>query len=331
MLPILSQRLFDWVEDITPFQRRGLYVGINCLILVLCYTVIVMPKSREFEAMRQERLALAQQVLVTEALSTRWETLMVDTRRLEAEVLQEEQRLGLAVAFEQVFHDISAAAQQFHVVVTLWEPRERVHDSSSPLRRLSVKLEIEGAYHQLALFVDHIRKLPKILTVQGLIMQVVSDSNGRLPVNASFELIAYEPGSISLKRSDPTAWPTATSGALTRVDSFHYIPGTQRDPFAPFSLPVTQGHEQVDGKQVPSRNLILLGVTSGTAGFRALLSTSDGHRQFVHVGSILEHDQGVVTEITNASIVVQTRKPLQDGPVQFVERIIGFAHMVTSP
>ena len=328
--PTIRQRLSDWMEETPPFQRSVFWVSMSSLILILGYTFIVMPKSRELEAVKEKKATLVQQVLEDQVTSSRWETLMGDTRRLETETLQEEQGLGLNHGLEGVFQKIADTAKRLHIAIMLWRPKEIVQDPSGYLKQIPVELEIEGTYHQVALFVDHIRELPKILTVSGMTMEVVPDPDEQSLVRASLELIGHEPAPLSLKEKVMTPPSAVMDGSLTTVDALHYAPGIRRDPFVPLTSSAAEKDDQAEEIKERNAHFKLLGIISGKSGFHALLTAKDGESQFVHVGSKLEHDRGVVKEITDASVVIQKRKTAGNGSSRLIENVISFGPVVQS-
>ena len=121
-----------------------------------------------------------------------------------------------------------------------------------------------------------------------------------------------------------------SQGSVTVVtekpkDEYSYNPVGKRDPFAP--LIVKEERKAQSGERPPLEryNLYefkLTGVVWGGLGYSAMLEGPDGKGYFVHVGTIMGQNKGVVKKITQNTMVIEEKFKNISGEIDRKEVVI---------
>jgi type IV pilus assembly protein PilP len=128
-----------------------------------------------------------------------------------------------------------------------------------------------------------------------------SDS-GKLPQ-------AQAPASAKLKQQVITQ-VTATLTEEKSQTVYSYNPVGKRDPFSP--LIVKEDHKALTGERPPLERyniyeFKLSGIVWGGFGYSAMLEGPDGKGYFVHVGTIIGQNKGIVKKITQYTMVIEEK------------------------
>jgi len=92
--------------------------------------------------------------------------------------------------------------------------------------------------------------------------------------------------------------------------NFSYNPAGKRDPFAP--LIVKEDQKALTGERPPLERyniyeFKLAGIVWGGFGYSAMLEGPDGKGYFVHVGTIIGQNKGIVKKITQYTMVIEEK------------------------
>ena len=125
-------------------------------------------------------------------------------------------------------------------------------------------------------------------------------------------------------KQQPISKGTVSAAPVQPQPVYTYNPIGKRDPFAPLV---------VKGAAKPSRplpplerfNVVefkLTGVVWGGLGYNAMLESPDGKGYFVHVGTVIGPNKGVVKKITQQSVVVEEKFKTETGAIDHKEIVL---------
>jgi type IV pilus assembly protein PilP len=91
---------------------------------------------------------------------------------------------------------------------------------------------------------------------------------------------------------------------------YSYNPAGKRDPFSP--LIVKEDHKALTGERPPLERyniyeFKLSGIVWGGFGYSAMVEGPDGKGYFVHVGTIIGQNKGIVKKITQYTMVIDEK------------------------
>jgi type IV pilus assembly protein PilO len=155
----------DW-----PIGRKlGATLGLVIIIFVLDYQYWYGPRSEELEQLQND-LASQQQQLETKRtkVNTR-EDEEKRIRDLQADVKRAEARLPEGREIADLLSNIAASARAVGLDLTLF--RQKPETYSEFYADVPVQMEMRGTYHELALFMDRVKRLDRIVNVSDIHLQ----------------------------------------------------------------------------------------------------------------------------------------------------------------
>jgi type IV pilus assembly protein PilO len=158
--------LLDNVRDWPIKQKVGALVAVILAIFVLDYLYVLQPRSEQFVEMR-ETLAKDQETLEQKRLK-------VDARAeeekrfhdLQADVKRAEARLPEGREIADLLSNIAASARAVGLDLTLF--RQKPEAYSEFYADVPVQMEMRGTYHELAAFMDRVKRLDRIVNVSDI-------------------------------------------------------------------------------------------------------------------------------------------------------------------
>jgi type IV pilus assembly protein PilO len=221
-------------------------------------------------------------------------------RRLE-EIAQ---KLPIERDIPPLYRRLHEAASSAGLAVGLFQPRDpRIQDRYT---EIPLAMTVEGTYHQLAMFLERIAELPRVVTVGAL--KVTSLERPAASLRAELTLatyvyrpaaVAHPPGTSARGMALPPAVPHPASPALAGPLSLAlsreaspgrpvYAPRGRRDPFAPASLPTPSPRDATAGQSPLIASAVLAGIVRGPDGPLALVELPDGLGYILRVGDGIE-------------------------------------------
>lgn len=184
--------LRDWF-DFTPFSQKlrvmGLLTAFSCLGF---YGLVAKPFLVETEDFMREIQELDRQLESYAHVESQFRATKEKVANWEDVVSQQEERLGPQVPMNHIFAEMTAIAQQTGTQITRWKLEDAPPESSTTLVSRHLQLELEGGYHHVAAFLDHIQYLTKILGVTALTMHAVHIDQPTPLIRTTVELLGYE-------------------------------------------------------------------------------------------------------------------------------------------
>lgn len=121
---------------------------------------------------------------------------------------------------------------------------------------------------------------------------------------------------------------TAPTGTSTDSNAivYSYDPGTRRDPFSPIIVQAATQVNRLSSRPPLERYNIyefkLTGILWGGFGYNAMVEGPDGKGYFVHIGTSIGLNSGVIIRITPNNLVVEEKFKTSKGDIDRKEIII---------
>ncbi len=131
---------------------------------------------------------------------------------------------------------------------------------------------------------------------------------------------------VTQKQPIATA-PTATGPkpGEAAVPVYTYYAAGRRDPFAPIIVAESKKGPALDRPPLERYNITdfkLSGIVWGGFGFNAILEGPDGKGYFVHAGTVVGPNRGVVKKITPTTLVVEEKYKTYTGETERRETVV---------
>jgi type IV pilus assembly protein PilP len=118
---------------------------------------------------------------------------------------------------------------------------------------------------------------------------------------------------------------TSTQAVVVQLPEYAYNPQGRRDPFSPIIIKEeakAKGGDRPPLERYGVHEFKLVGVVWGGFGYNGMLEGPDGKGYFVHVGTIMGPNRGVVKKITQTTMVIEEKFKSFSGAVERKEIII---------
>jgi type IV pilus assembly protein PilO len=158
--------LFDTVRDWPIKQKVAALAGLILLIFVLDYLYILSPRS---EALVQMKDDLAKDQAMLEEKRLKVNAKADEEKRirdLQADVKRAEARLPEGREIADLLSNIAASARAVGLDLTLF--RQKPENYSEFYADVPVQMEMRGTYHELAAFMDRVKRLDRIVNVSDI-------------------------------------------------------------------------------------------------------------------------------------------------------------------
>jgi type IV pilus assembly protein PilO len=165
----MIQSLLDQMRDWPIMQKVGAAIGLVVVVFLLDYTYVYSPRAAQ--------LAEDQANLETQQSALEEKRLKVDARAdeekrirdLQADVKRAEARLPEGREIADLLSNIAASARAVGLDLTLF--RQKPESYSEFYADVPVQMEMRGTYHELAAFMDRVKRLDRIVNVSDIALR----------------------------------------------------------------------------------------------------------------------------------------------------------------
>src|SRR5690348_15218458 len=161
--------ILDDVRDWPIAQKLGIAIAIALVLAVIDWQYWYGPKGEELGQLR-EQLATQQEQLETKRLKVNArEDEAKRIRDLQADVKRAEARLPEGREIADLLSNIAASARAVGLDLTLF--RQKPETYSDFYADVPVQMEMRGTYHELAAFMDRVKRLDRIVNVSDIALK----------------------------------------------------------------------------------------------------------------------------------------------------------------
>lgn len=162
----MMEGLLDTVREWPIGQKLGALAAAIVLVFVVDFLYVYSPKSEELAAMQsdleQQQATLEEKRLKVNARADEEKRI----RDLQADVKRAEARLPEGREIADLLSNIAASARAVGLDLTLF--RQKPETYSEFYADVPVQMEMRGTYHELAAFMDRVKRLDRIVNVSDI-------------------------------------------------------------------------------------------------------------------------------------------------------------------
>lgn len=151
------------IYDLTPVQRWLIALSILVVVAVLFTFLAFMPKSKEMTRLRAEINKLQADLGKQESMARNLEVYKREYERLNNELEEFLKKLPKASEVEKVLVDISNAGKEVNLDFKKFAPKDEAPNPKGLYATIPIDMEIEGGFHSVALFLDKVAKMERIV------------------------------------------------------------------------------------------------------------------------------------------------------------------------
>jgi type IV pilus assembly protein PilO len=164
------------------------------LMTVLFFVVIVggfaywifLPQLTERGDLKQQVADLNAQISLNQTKSRKLEILKNENAELQKMLEELRAQLPAEQEVSDLLKQVSDRGVQSGLDFKLWKPGSRRADDSGLYVEIPVDVEVAGGYHSVAVFLDRVSKLPRIVNVSNIKMQNGKTMGDRVTIQTSF-------------------------------------------------------------------------------------------------------------------------------------------------
>jgi len=158
--------LFETISEWPIKQKIAALIGVVLVVGLLDYTYILSPKLDELaetqKSIESDQATLEQKRIKVNARAEEEKRI----RDLQADVKRAEARLPEGREIADLLSNIAASARSAGLDLTLF--RQKPETYSEFYADVPVQMEMRGTYHELAAFMDRVKRLDRIVNVSDI-------------------------------------------------------------------------------------------------------------------------------------------------------------------
>lgn len=182
-------KLLERLGKIPRSQRLILYGALYVIIVVAYWGLLYLPKGGELDALRSEKATLLEQRSQIEArvkdkalFEEQLKTLMADLQQALKELPNDREIPGLLKSISTMGKKVGLEVRKFAPL----DERTKKYVAEVP-----VALEVEGAYHEVAMFFDRLSKMNRIVYVQDIEMNQPQERGGKVYLTVTGKAVTF--------------------------------------------------------------------------------------------------------------------------------------------
>jgi type IV pilus assembly protein PilO len=182
-------QIIDRLAKAQRVQRLGGYALIYVLLVVLYVVLFYMPKGDELDSARAEQDKLLKDKADIEKLIANRAETEVELQSLQAKLAQALKELPEDREIPGLLKGISSLGKKVGLEVKKFQPLLEV--KREYVAEVPVALEVEGSFHEVALFFDRLSKMNRIVYVQDVEMVQPDERGGKVYLQVSGNVVTF--------------------------------------------------------------------------------------------------------------------------------------------
>ena len=169
-------------------KRMALGITLTALFLCWYYILVWDPIHSHTLSIKEDLEHLRQEIKRYKAQETKQKRMYAKVKELESHYL-----LGVSIQ-QQEFHDggirrrIANLTTRHQLKLTRWQPELRTQGAIDGINQTSFHIQVEGGYHQVAIFFSGILSFPEVSSISKFSMVPIADKFSLDKVRTDFRL-----------------------------------------------------------------------------------------------------------------------------------------------
>jgi len=182
-------KLLERLGKIPRSQRLILYGALYVILVVAYWGLLYLPKGSELDALKSERATLIEQKEQIEARVKDKALFEEQLKKLMADLQQALKELPNDREIPGLLKSISTMGKKVGLEVRKFAPLDE--RTKQYVAEVPVALEVEGSYHQVAMFFDRLSKMNRIVYVQDIEMTQPQERGGTVYLRVSGKAVTF--------------------------------------------------------------------------------------------------------------------------------------------
>jgi type IV pilus assembly protein PilO len=181
-----------FLEDFSKIPLRNKLIVVAALIVAIGLGTYYFSVADSLTAIAQndDRIAQQEQELVKLQQQAQHRTqFMREVERLKQRLREAEEQLPKQAEIPKLLRDIAYEAQQSGLRMDRFELQGEAVQGD--FAAVPVKMAVKGSYHEIAVFLDRLSKMPRIVNVTDLNMTTPTMENKKIVVASTYTATTY--------------------------------------------------------------------------------------------------------------------------------------------
>ena len=179
-------KYLDTIVKAPPAVKGGVIAGIIALITAANFFLVIQPLEEQIDALRAEQAKLDSDLAEKSEIAQN-----LNERRREMDVL--EQKLAEALTelpenkdVEELLSQLNDIGKKSGLEINKVEPSGESVSGGEFFARIPIKMSVTGTYHEVAVFLQEVANMRRIVNVSGIKLAAPAAKNERVVLQTSF-------------------------------------------------------------------------------------------------------------------------------------------------
>lgn len=170
-----------------PFHFQVIIAVLPPVILIVAFVFLIyMPKSEEIDGLNLKMAQLSAEIAQSEEKVKRLDALIAENKILKERLAELRKQLPKEKEVSVLLKQISELGLKSGLGIILWKPEPRKTDPEGLYVEIPVSVEVTTGYHQLGAFFSHISRLPRLVNISDIKLDVKKEPQGTSRIYAKF-------------------------------------------------------------------------------------------------------------------------------------------------
>jgi type IV pilus assembly protein PilO len=181
-------------RDSTPRPPK-LALGMVMIGLVVCgfYVFVWEPIHGRIEMVRGDVQQLGQEIQHYKIPNLDRHELQARIKELEISLYGEHQNGQQEADQVGLRNRVTGIAQNHQLLITYWQPEALVQGTPDGIKKIPIRVQIEGGYHQVAQFFTRVLHLPEVFGISHFTIGVTNDPTQQIHLQTNFVMTRLNP------------------------------------------------------------------------------------------------------------------------------------------
>ena len=167
---------FEKIEELSKPQRIGIYIGVLVVIIGLSIYLLLYPKYQKIDLLETQLASVQKELAKAKKNAAELNDWRNKMKKKEAQYKQVMRALPEKEEIPSLLAGISQAGKDAGLDFLLFQPKPE--SPKDFYAEIPVDISVSGSYHEVAVFLDKVANLPRIVNIKDLKMVPQSKKEG---------------------------------------------------------------------------------------------------------------------------------------------------------
>lgn len=176
-----------------PLQKNHKLAGAAAVLilpLIIFFFVLYLPKSKEIETLIQQKNTATQELQKARDTAATLNKHKAEMATIEEQFSETAVLFPKEMEIPRLLTDISAEGQSAGLEFLTFKPLAAIPKDF--YSEIPISIKVNGPYHNMGSFLDHVSKLARIVSVSNVKMSAPKKSEGEMFLDSDCTLITYQ-------------------------------------------------------------------------------------------------------------------------------------------